>query len=374
MFSPSIVPSSPNVKQPEVIWLDPFEPLAEISTDSDRFPKPSNISQTISQTQQWKQYLNLLALAGFEQWLHSRRRSHWMDKTQCINRPEAIYNLCLNGFAFNLITKEHILDEVIGIPEATILQPELSAHFYVLIEVLEENQAAIIRGFLRHEALLDKLRQTQLYQQDSLCYIPLSTFDTESDRLIFYCDFLPLEKLEEKIKSLAPSVETAAHNSAQTAPEKPLIRIGQWLDGIFPSGWESIESLMSLLPGPKPYLAAGLRTADSSLERTQAKRGKLLDMGLDLEGQRVVLLVNVTQAEDKKLSVLVQLHPSGEAQYLPAGIALTLLSDAGQTLQEVQARAQDNYIQLKSFKGLSSVLFRIAISLGEVRLHEAFEL
>jgi len=101
---------------------------------------------------------------------------------------------------------------------------------------------------------------------------------------------------------------------------------------------------------------------------------KLIDLGMELQGQRVVLLVNVTEEADNQLSVLVQLHPAGEERYLPPQIALTLLSQAGKKLQEFRSRTQDNYIQLKSFKGRSGIPFSIAVSLGDIYLCENFEL
>jgi hypothetical protein len=79
-----------------------------------------------------------------------------------------------------------------------------------------------------------------------------------------------------------------------------------------------------------------------SNQREGAKRGKLIDLGMELQGQRVVLLVNVTEEADNQLSVLVQLHPAGEERYLPPQIALTLLSQAGKKLQEFRSRTQDN--------------------------------
>ncbi|MDX2230897.1 MAG: DUF1822 family protein [Leptolyngbyaceae cyanobacterium bins.349] len=43
------------------------------------------------------------------------------------------------------------------------------------------------------------------------------------------------------------------------------------------------------------------------------KRGKLINLGLQLGQQAVALLVNVTSEADEKLGVLVQLYPTGAA-------------------------------------------------------------
>ena len=366
MFHSSAVPTSLKIETSETIWLDPSEPLA-------CFPKrvgdPLSEQSDTSEVQQWKQYLNQLAIAGFEQWLQPRVPSHWIDTTQCLNQPEAVYHFRLNGFTLSLIVKEHVLDESVEIPAVAVRKLSLFAHFYVLIEVCEEHQSVIVRGFLNHQALLDRSDQQQISQQDSCYTMPLCDFDFEPNHLVLYCDFLEPTAVRSRTSIAVP-------NESQPVAEIdriPYAQLGQWLEGIFSAGWESVEDIAVAFVGAERRLAMGLRSEDNSAEAS-AKRCKLFDLGMDVEGQSVALLVNVVHAAESKLSVLVQLHPSGEAQYLPAGIVLTLLSHDDMKLQEVHARAQDNYIQLKPFKGRPGISFSITISLGEVCLREEFEL
>lgn len=67
--------------------------------------------------------------------------------------------------------------------------------------------------------------------------------------------------------------------------------------------------------------------------------------------------ITVTPEAAEKVGVLVQLYPIGEARYLSPNLQLTLRSKAGKTLQSTQSRGQDNYIQLKSFKGKPGTRF-----------------
>jgi hypothetical protein len=67
-------------------------------------------------------------------------------------------------------------------------------------------------------------------------------------------------------------------------------------------------------------------------------------------------------------------YPTGGERHLPANLKLTLRSKAGKTLQEVISRGQDNYIQLKSFKGKLGTRFSIEVSMGDVKVREDFEL
>jgi hypothetical protein len=105
-----------------------------------------------------------------------------------------------------------------------------------------------------------------------------------------------------------------------------------------------------------------------------AKRAKLIDLGIQLGNQAVAMLVNITAETDEKKGVLVQLHPTGGERFLPTDIKLTLLSKAGKKLQEVVSRNQDNYIQLKPFRGEAGKCFSIQVSLENVSVKENFEL
>jgi Protein of unknown function (DUF1822) len=143
------------------------------------------------------------------------------------------------------------------------------------------------------------------------------------------------------------------------------INLGEWISGASAVGWQTIDALF----GAPSQLAGSLRQPKQG-----DSRGKLIDLGLQLQEHQVVLLVNVTEADTQELTVLVQLHPVGDERYLPAQITLTLLAQSGEKLQEVQARSLDNYIQLRSFQGLSGTLFQLMVSLGKLSVLENFEL
>lgn len=161
------------------------------------------------------------------------------------------------------------------------------------------------------------------------------------------------------------SATPEATETTLTTSQKTSIKLGQWIQGVFAEGWQSIDDLFS----PEVHLAFNSRSQSKG-----AKRGKLIDLGMQLQGQRTVLLLNITEEAEQKFSVLVQLHPTGKEQYLPPQIALTLLSETGEKLQDVHSRTQDNYIQLKPFKGRAGIPFKIGVSLGDICLYENFEL
>lgn len=358
MFSCSVIPANLKFKQSEVIWLEPelFE---------QKLANPLT-SCSDNEAAQWQFYLNGLALLGFEEWLRKRASSHLIDRTQCINQNNAIYNLKIDEFRLNLIIKEHILDEITEITKDAIIKPELAAHFYVLLEVSEEQQQVIIRSFLRHDRLTNYCSQSNDCLQNGYYQIPLSVFDPEINHLLFYCDFLepitiPLPIVSKECSATPDSISEISLTTSQETS----IQLGQWIEGIFTAGWDAINDLFN----PEALVAWSPRSQGEG-----AKRGKLIDLGMDFQGQKILLLVNVTEEADKQLSVLVQLHPAGKKRYLPHQISLTLLSQAGKKLQEVHSRTQDNYIQLKSFKGRSGIPFSIAVSLGDICIYENFKL
>lgn len=346
MFDFSALSKSYNPGQLEMIWLEPshFE-------QAKVYPTNNSLHQ---EANRWQLYLNTLALLGFEQWLKRNDSSCSIDKTQCINEVSAIYNLKLDGFRLNLITQEHVLDEEAKIPCLAVDRPHLAAHFHVLIEVSEEQQKIIIRGFIRHDRLVNYCKQIRT-PPNGYYRVPLTAFNPRPQHLLFDCNFLEPTAIMPLSITVVPDAQI---NLGQ-------INLGKWLEGAVTVGWQTINDLF----GSTSCLASSLRQQEGG-----AKRGKLIDLGLQLQEHQAVLLVNVTEEAEQKLAVLVQLHPVGQERYLPAQITLTLLSPTGDNLQEVRARSQDNFIQLRSFKGRTGTLFRLMVSLGEFSIFENFEL
>ena len=146
--------------------------------------------------------------------------------------------------------------------------------------------------------------------------------------------------------------------------------LSQWFENMFGAGWQSLEALFST---DVEHLSFGLRSNFQLSDRT-VKGAKMIDLGLQLGNRFVVLLLAIAPEVDEKVGILVQLHPgSGENCLLPQ-TKLILLSDAGVVLQEVQARSQDNYIQLKRFRGNREEGFRIQITVNNVSVTETFQI
>lgn len=166
-----------------------------------------------------------------------------------------------------------------------------------------------------------------------------------------------LHSLEQFLKRL--------HQIKQLQQATMRVNLSQWFEHIFTDNWQSVEALLTRTEN----LAFSFRSA-SRLGEASVKRAKLIDLGLQLANQSVTLLVAIAPDVDDKVTILVQLHPTS-ADYLPPDIKLILLSD-GSTLQYVESRTEDNYIQLKRFRVIPGECFDIQVAFGNVRVTESF--
>ncbi|MEM1395279.1 MAG: DUF1822 family protein, partial [Cyanobacteria bacterium P01_H01_bin.150] len=116
---------------PKIAWLEP-----------EHFESAKNSSKDISgEKNQWKTYLNNLTLLGFEEWLQ--------EQLPDIDIKQTGINLQVGKFKVQLITVDNMIDDFVNIPLDNINSPNLAAHFYVLVEVLEEIEQLRIHGLIR---------------------------------------------------------------------------------------------------------------------------------------------------------------------------------------------------------------------------------
>ncbi|MEM7553546.1 MAG: DUF1822 family protein [Cyanobacteria bacterium P01_A01_bin.84] len=363
---------------PEVVWLEPEHFL---------FAKQTSSLEMTDANHSWQVYLNTLALLALEVWLGDRLNfadeKSLPDKiiTRDTNAIAIAGSLQAGEYKFCAIATEHLLDEIVNISQDLIENPESSAHFYVLLEVLEEEEEVLIRGFLPYNQLVEIKNNSELPVRDGQYQIPLSLFDIEPNHLLFYhrhvqaSEFgVPVVDREIRGVNQVHQVSEKLSNLVHTNT----IKLSRWFQGIIDEGWETIDSLSNT----ELSLAFHTRNTDNTGKRS-AKRAKIIDLGIDLGSRKVTLLINISpeissdsqaNGNQGKISVLAQLYPMGGERFLPHNIKLVLLSKAGKTLQEVTSRIQDNYIQLKPFKGESGKKFSIQISLENVSVQENFEL
>lgn len=151
-----------------------------------------------------------------------------------------------------------------------------------------------------------------------------------------------------------------------------LIELGKWFEGIVSTGWQTLEALLETHPKLVEVRGQGEQLQNAQLSQTSIRRAKLLDLGLQLGDQTVVLVLTLALTEDQSVNALVQVHPALGAAYLPAHLQLKMLSESGKVMQEVWSRSQDSYIQLKRFSGQGGDHFRLQVVLNDASITENF--
>ena len=321
---------------PRIVWLE-----------LEYYQKARKISQNIDgEKNQWQAYLNQLALLGFQEWLQQQIPDIEVKQENDIFHSKRT-NLQVGQFKIQLITVDSLVEDFVTIREENITSPKLAAHFYVLVEVLEEVEQIRIHGVIRYDQLYQNYKSAALTTtNDILHQIRLDDFDSQINNLLLYIRFL--------------EVEAIPLPSYQQKVVKELVNIGQWWSGIFEEGWQSIEDVLIPQKPSFGYLkTSALRTKKTS--DFAVKRGKIFDFGLLLNGQSFVLTVNIKLQKDEEIGVLVKVHPHENEYCLPQDLKLkvTLNQDSNDAeSKEVIARENDKIIQIE-FSEVPQSLFKV---------------
>lgn len=306
---------------------------------------------------QWKVYLDLLGTLAFRDWLSEQGESVQAETTPL---REGSCDLQLGEFRLHIIGAEQVLSEQIAISSAAIESPTQAAHFYVLLEIAEEHSEVWFRGFMRHDQL------SQISQrEEGVVHVPLDAFEPEPSRLLSYCRHLEASAiaLPQAAPALVPSTEAISDSQAiANTLATARTRLSQWLDNIVDESWQAWELL-------QPQVAYATRSLGAGI-----KCGKLVNLKMQVAETSLALVLTLTPEADDKVSILVQLLPTGRDRLLPPNVQLSLMSRKGRTLQTLTSRSQDNYVQLKSFKGKLGMHFSLTIQIESVLVTEEFEI
>jgi Protein of unknown function (DUF1822) len=173
---------------------------------------------------------------------------------------------------------------------------------------------------------------------------------------------VPLEQLQ-------PIAALLEHLKPQIEPLKPLVHLGQWLQGQFTNGWQTIEELFE----PQPMLnfrSVGLPADPATFNTTT--RGKLLKLTPDdhLSNAQVILIIEVTLNDLSQVDIRVKLCPDRHSAYLPEDLEARVLDEQGIAVMQAYAR-QTEMLQLK-FQGTVGEKFSVEIVLNDISLVETF--
>lgn len=189
-----------------------------------------------------------------------------------------------------------------------------------------------------------------------------------------------LHDIERSEITIAPPVfdETIAdfRRSPRSLETPTLTQLGQWFDDIFDTGWQTVDRLLGR-SAPcldfrfrSPTLSSSPSNSD---DRPLVRRGKSIDLGIQLSDCAVVLLIELRKIENNKVDVRLQVHPTGENIYLPSNLQLGVRDRASNARLQTQSRQSDNYIQLR-LVGDPGDRFIATLSLNSASVTEEFEI
>ena len=149
---------------------------------------------------------------------------------------------------------------------------------------------------------------------------------------------------------------------------KEWVDLSQWVQGLFTSGWQSVEEIF----GPQPTLSfRSVELAVNSQASGLTTRVKLLDLMPRSDNQEeVALQVALLPNNTSQVDIWVKVCPVIGVPYLPEDLEIRVLDEQGIAVMQAQSR-QTDMMQLK-FRGVSGERFSIEIALNDTNLVETF--
>ncbi|MEH2026708.1 DUF1822 family protein [Nostoc sp.] len=387
-------------------FADPREWLLEISpTIQAQSWQQSQVYATSSS--RWCAYINQICLHAFLDWISTEdfpQTSVWYSFPGTPAFWEFVNGtaILLEGRRIVLIPSEAIDDSELEVPQEWVDILSWAADYYLAVQVKPDGEWVRIWGYTTHEELkslahYDSVDRTYCidarHLTKDLNAFSLSYQFCQGEEMKAAIDPLPqlsTEQAENLVQRLGntsfrfsrlavPFITWGAlleneqlrqrlyQQRQQPQSSQVRVNLSRWLEGIYDDSWEAIET--SLLFNSNS-LAFNFRSG-SGLNVGSIKRAKLIDLGMEIESQKVVLLVAFIPEDSQQVSIRVQLHPAN-GEYLPVNIKLALLLESEEIIQKVQAREQDNYIQLKRFDGEVGECFSIQVTFDSHQITEDF--
>ena len=258
-----------------------------IALSSSSLQTAANLSELVTtRSQQWQAYFNALALFGFETWLQERAPDVRLERDNASvfepNQSGAIaatYGLTVNQFRVCLIPIDSEPDAVISLSRILIESTEFRPHFYVLVELYEEQEQAIVKGWLRADNLI--ARQSELSLSTDWKYeIPQAWFARDCDDLLLYWRCASPAMID--LPSLSPTIASDRYSWLQLLTQ-PAIDTAQW----FQEEWQALVNDLAWVLLPPVASASGLRSSGATLNRSPLSELETILTAIERTGMRL---------------------------------------------------------------------------------------
>ncbi|NES03900.1 MAG: DUF1822 family protein [Okeania sp. SIO2F4] len=303
-----------------------------------------------------------------------------------------------------LIPTEEIDTETFAVPQEWVDLPSWVGDYYLAALVEQEKYRIRIWGYTSYQNLKDEAN----YDEFDRIYYLGQEFMTEDLNVMWVArEICPLPKPEvEAVENLSGDEATALVRELGRSPgyyprlqvefekwgalleNQNLLRmlyeerlgsdrqtststnLLQWLDGIFESAWQTVESILNF---EQLESASSYRSNENISSRSvKLSRGKRIDLGMRLVEESVALVVSWLW-ETEEDNIRIRVYPMGGKTYLLPGIKLIVMDENGEELMDVESRDADNFIQFKLYAERGEK-FSVAVAFGEARITEQFYL
>lgn len=180
----------------------------------------------------------------------------------------------------------------------------------------------------------------------------------------------------QPLDALLDYIPEADEVPVPTASKMP-VNLSRWFQNTFEVGWQTLEALLSTEAANPAFSVRSVQQSqeiDVENPAVGVSGGKVIDLGMQLAGHPVALIVTLKPAElDEEMDIRLQVYPTGGQIYLPAGLKLLVLDDSGVPVPELEANARsaDNWIQLE-FSGQPKERFSVKVAFGDISITEDF--
>ncbi len=357
--------------------LSDWQTLNETRTElsPEHFQTAARLSKSIPSQQRWQVYLCALGALGFEQWLKERAINlHFQQRSASIWQPAyanllaAACNIQVGSFKLCLITSSSLTAQH-SIPFAVFDIPDFTAHFYVLMQVEEEEQQVAVSGFMSYQQYQHYQQTARLQINSDWTYtLPSTWFNPDPDALLLNLRCLeadaiqlpaPLPSIDnnitialrQKLSKLKSQLQTQhpwelltvkegitlmsnpglvdwVYQAANGSLALPLINVGDWLHNRLDAvaqelGWMLMPSLalsqMRSLAEDFDKIRAGLE--QQGIHIPPAARGAFRDLDYERGSFRLYAIMWMLSESEPEWMLLIALGSQPQAQ-MPATIKL----------------------------------------------------
>jgi hypothetical protein len=151
-----------------------------------------------------------------------------------------------------------------------------------------------------------------------------------------------------------------------------VVKLREWLEGIFNSVWQDIEGL-SLSPACRS-LTPAYRSRELLLSVKSIDRGRKIQLGTTSDSPSVILTVGIQPIDDLNSNLYLQIYPEYPNLELPIDIKFSAIDDRGDEIGFVQTKGGDISGEIVLEGGKAGEKFSISIELDGVKKTESFEI